>query len=276
MRLSSSPLAFLDVVAVVAVVVFGAATGAGCPASVPDGLTEGDCFVDEHCAGSDLCVNAACVAAPDCLGVDDWVFCKDAIEALSPGRGRTAICAFDDDVVRFAAHCAVACETDDACAANSLCTDFGNCVPGLRRFPTGTPRGTHASLQAGVGETVLDIPATTSLGGLASRGGQGDGAWAEGLDPSVGHLESLWARAAVIDAGDGRALIVRLPIIFPGSALTEAIAAKLEAVTGEDWRDALVVSTTHNHSGPARFLPLLDEAESALGPFGIGRDDAIM
>ena len=250
-----------------AVVVVAASFGA-CE-QPPDGLVEPDCFVDENCDGTDLCVDGACVAAPQCLGVDDWPFCKEAVEKLLPGRGRTAMCLFDDATERDA-HCHIGCEADDACAEGSLCTDFGNCVPGLRRTPTGTPRGTHSTLQAGVGEAVLDIPATASLGGLASRGGPGDGDWAAGLDASVGHLESLWARAAVLDAGDGRALIVRLPVIFPGSALTEAIAAKLEAVTGDDWRDALVVSTTHNHSGPARFVPILAEAESVLGPFGVG------
>ena len=244
----------------------------GCPGgSGPEEIDEevDDCVVDEGCGIAELCVAGDCVQAPECLGTDDWAFCVDAVEALQPGQGRTSWCAFDDEL-ETAAHCRIGCETDDACAAGSLCTDFGVCVPGLRRAPGTTGLSSHATLLAGVGEAVIDIPITTSLGGLASRSGTGDGEWADGMNAAVGHLEGLWARAVVLDAGDGRALIVRLPMIFPGSALTEAIAFELERVTGDDWRDALVVSTTHNHSAPARFLPLLREAEGTLGPFGVG------
>ncbi|HEY1099967.1 MAG TPA: hypothetical protein VGF99_13615, partial [Myxococcota bacterium] len=150
---------------------------AGCPQPVLDGFDEAECRLDDDCGARRLCSVGACVDAPTCLGLDDWNFCRDAIAALHPqeaSRGRTAYCAYDDDA-QSNAHCVVGCETDDACPADSLCTDFGTCVPGLRRTPTTATRGAHATLLAGVGEVVLDVPATTSLGGLASRSGSGDG-----------------------------------------------------------------------------------------------------
>ncbi|MDP2339849.1 MAG: hypothetical protein Q8O67_02740 [Deltaproteobacteria bacterium] len=228
-----------------------------------------ECTTVDGCAALEVCIKERCEPAPRCLGIDDWPFCSDTLDALQPGAGRTAVCE-SDGVGLLDSHCRVACEIDAQCSADSLCTDFGNCVPGLKRPTPGIPRGAHAPLLAGVGEVILNVPLTTSLGGLSARAGPGDGRWADGMDPAVGHIEGLWARAASLDAGDGRFLVVRLPIIFPTGALTEAIAQGLEEATGEDWRDALVVSATHTHSGPARFLPLLGESEAVLGPFGIG------
>ncbi len=242
---------------------------AACEAKAPDPTDEPPCTTVDGCPALEVCVAGVCVPAPRCLGIDDWPFCRESLDALAAGTGRTAVCSADDEG-SLDSHCRVACEIDAQCAPDALCTDFGNCVPGLRRHPTGRAPSAHADLLAGVGEARLNVPLTTSLGGLAARAGPGDGRWADGLDPAVGHLEGLWARAASLDVGDGRLLLVRLPIIFPTGALSEAIAQGLQDATGDDWRDALVVSATHTHSGPARFLPLLGESEAVLGPFGIG------
>jgi hypothetical protein len=223
----------------------------------------------DACGENEVCAGGDCVASPECLAIDDWPFCREALNELQTGLGQTAICQSDgEDTLSF--HCSVACQVDDDCAEGRLCTDFGRCVDGLKRETPGAVPGTHAPLLAGVGEVRLDVPLTVSLGGLSSRAGPGDGRWADGMDAAVGTLEGLWARAASLDVGDGRLLVVRLPIIFPTGAMTEAIAARINALTGDDYRDALVVSGTHTHSGPARFLPLLGESEAVLGPFGIG------
>lgn len=241
----------------------------GCTCTPPPDVFVPECATVDGCGDGRVCAAGACVAAPGCLAIDDWAFCRDALNELEAGLGRTAICQrVGEDSLE--AVCRVGCEEDTDCLAGSLCTDFGRCVPGLLRTPTGTPPRAHARLLAGVGEVLLDVPLTTSLGGFSSRAGPGDGAWADGMDAAVGRLEGLQARAVSLDAGDGRLLVVRLPIIFPTGAMTEAIAASLEAAAGEDWRDALVVAGTHTHSGPARFLPLLGESEAVLGPFGIG------
>lgn len=242
----------------------------GCP-NPPDGQndpTPPECAVADECDPGELCLDGACAAAPGCLGIDDWPFCREALNELADGLGRTAVCEQRSAEDTFFA-CKPACETDDQCRDGSLCTDFGRCVPGLIHATT-TTKGTHATLLAGVGEVPLDVPATTCMGGLSVRAGPGDGGWADGMDASVGHLDGLTARAAWLDAGDGRFLVVRLPIIFPTQALTEAIAVRVQQDTGIDVRDALLVSATHTHSGPARFLPLLAESEGLLGPFGIG------
>ncbi|MBM4280507.1 MAG: hypothetical protein FJ137_07015 [Deltaproteobacteria bacterium] len=261
----SLPRPFLFFSAVVAV---AASVGEGCAREVVPPTGPG-CITIDECGEGRLCAAGACVDAPPCRGVDDWPFCRDELEQFEAGLGRTAICE-SPSPTSLDFTCRVACETDDQCSGDALCTDFGHCVPGLRRRPAGTPKAAHAPLVAGVGEALLDVPLSTSLGGFSSRAGPGDGAWADGMEPAVGRLEGLWARAALLDAGDGRVLFVRLPIIFPTAAMTEAIAQALQEQTGDDWRDALVVTGTHTHSGPARFLPLLGESEAVLGPFGIG------
>jgi hypothetical protein len=262
LRCSSSLFASAVLVVVVAVV-----DGCSCEPTVPP--PEPECTTIDGCDDGHLCAAGACVVAPPCRGVDDWPYCRDELDKLQSGLGRTAICE-SPSPTSLDFTCRVACEVDADCSEDALCTDFGHCVPGLRRRPDGTPQSAHAPLLAGVGEALLDVPLTTSLGGYSSRAGPGDGAWADGLEPAVGRLEGMFARAALLDAGDGRVLFVRLPIIFPTAAMTEAIAHALEAATGDDWRDALVVTGTHTHSGPARFLPLLGESEAVLGPFGIG------
>jgi hypothetical protein len=237
----------------------------------PEPVPEAECTTFDGCDGFDVCANTQCEAPPRCLSIDDWPFCREALNALEPGLGRTAICVpAADDGASLDFFCRPACETDAQCSAGSLCTDFGRCVPGLVRTPQTPTPGAHAPLIAGVFEVPLDVPATTCLGGFSSRAGSGDGAWADGMDAAVGHLDGLDVRAAYLDVGDGALLVIRMPIIFPTAALTEAVAQRLEADTGRNLRDALVINATHTHSGPARFLPLLDESEALLGPFGIG------
>ncbi len=245
-------------------------TFGGCDCGqAPDVDVDDECAGVDACAAGEVCAQGACVASPECLAIDDWPFCRDALNELDDGLGTTAICLSDgEDTLSF--HCSVACQVDDDCAAGRLCTDFGRCVDGLRRETPGPSLSPHATLLAGVGEVRLDVPLTTSLGGLSSRAGPGDGRWADGMDAAVGTLDGLWARAASLDAGDGRLVVIRLPIIFPTGAMTEAIAARINALTGDDYRESLVVTGTHTHSGPARFLPLLGESEAVLGPFGIG------
>lgn len=249
--------------------VVGVVNAGGCRGRVPPPEVIPPCTSSEACGVGNVCAAGTCQEAPGCLGIDDWPFCREALNDLEPGLGRTAVCN-QRSADEFFFACRPACESDDECVADSLCTDFGRCVPGLRRHPVTPTVGPHATLLAGAGEAVLDVPTTTCMGGFSSRAGSGDGRWADGMDAAVGHIEGLWARAAWLDAGDGQLLVVRLPIIFPTQALTEAIAVGVNAETGVDVRDSLLVSATHTHSGPARFLPLLEESEGLLGPFGIG------
>jgi hypothetical protein len=265
LRVACALASVVPLASVVAVVVGGGCAGCEPVASPP----APECVTVDGCGDGRTCAAGRCIDALPCRSVDDWPYCREELDKLQAGLGRTAICQ-SSSATSLDFTCRVACEQDDQCSPDALCTDFGACVPGLRRAPTGTADRPHAPLLAGVGEALLDVPLTTSLGGFSSRAGPGDGAWADGLSPAVGHLEGLWARAAALDAGDGRLLVLRLPIIFPTGAMTEAIAHALQEATGDDWRDALIVTATHTHSGPARFLPLLGDSEAVLGPFGIG------
>lgn len=44
----------------------------------------------------------------------------------------------------------------------------------------------------------------------------------------------------------------------------------VEEETGLDWRDSLILSATHTHSGPARHWPLPPDPYLPIGSFGIG------
>ena len=74
----------------------------------------------------------------------------------------------------------------------------------------------------------------------------------------------------LLDNGARQLALVRLPIIFPTASLHEAVARRLQEKTGRDWRDSLVLSGTHTHSGPGRFLqlPKPENAKLPLGSFG--------
>jgi len=127
----------------------------------------------------------------------------------------------------------------------------------------------HA-LKAGYGHALLDFPVGMSLGGFSSRVQPNDGQYGGGLSQSVGAYDALDARALLLDNGENPVLLIRVPLIFLDMSLHEQVARALQARTGRDWRDHLVISATHTHSGPARLWPLPAQTLIPLGLFGIG------
>ena len=89
------------------------------------------------------------------------------------------------------------------------------------------------------------------------------------MDPTFGQLHGLYVRALALDNGARPLMLIRLPSVFPTMPMHEAVAQRLQTLTGENWRDSLVISGTHTHSGPGRFLHLPREALLDLGLLGV-------
>ena len=217
---------------------------------------QGDCEVDE------LCVEGTCVAATSCDDVNDWRRCVQDFEPFGAEVMLRAMCGVHG-------YCRVACLEDGECGAGQTCTDYGYC----RDFdadltgadPGGAPR---APLQAGVSNVLMTFPIGISMAGYGSRFRSGSERYAELLSSSVGQFHAQFARGLALDNGERQLLIVRLPIIFASAWLHEAVARRLEDATGANWRDSLVISTTHSHSGPARYWPIVDDTALDLGRLG--------
>jgi hypothetical protein len=83
-------------------------------------------------------------------------------------------------------------------------------------------------------------------------------------------MHGLDTRAIALDNGVKRLLLLRVETIFPTMSLHEAVARRLQDRTGEDWRNNLVLSATHTHSGPARFFYLPERLGIDAGSLGTG------
>jgi hypothetical protein len=231
-----------------------------------DGGEPGDpCTFQNDCAEDEVCAAGRCAPAPACDGISPGGLrqCTIAIRRLDPDAVDRAYCD--------GSACRVACVHDTDCASGEQCTDYGACRPFTGQITGDRPGGdARAPLQAGVGNELLNFPVGIALGGFGNRG-ELPGRYAESLGASQGQAHGLYARAVLLDNGERQMMFIRLPIIFPTAALHEAVARQLQERTGKDWRDSLVISGTHTHSGPGRFLQLPTSTGIDLGIVGTDR-----
>jgi hypothetical protein len=219
------------------------------------------CAVQADCAEGTMCLDEVCVEAPSCRNIDDWTTCVEAFEEIEPGLGRRAVCERP--------HCRIACLVDQDCASGEVCTDHGKCRPFNGELTGEHPGGeSREELEAGVSNVLMTFPIGLSQGGYGSRAETNAGRYVESLSKTDGQMHGLYARAFVLDNGERQLMFVRMPIIFPTMPLHEAVARKLQEETGKDWRDSLVISGTHTHSGPTRYWQLPGDALLPLGTFG--------
>ena len=221
------------------------------------------CEADRDCPEFGLCVDGLCQAAPTCRALDDWPKCERLLNAIKPDLGRFAAC-----INRV---CRVRCNLDSECREGETCTDFGECMP-FTGSVTGEAPGGEApgTFRAGFSSTLMNFPIGTEMGGFGERAAFEDGRYATTLRASVGETQGLFARTMVIDNGSRQLMFIRLPVIFIDAAFHEAIARHLQERTGKDWRDSLVISTTHTHSGPCRHWHMPADNAAPIGAFGIG------
>ncbi|QDG51477.1 hypothetical protein FIV42_12190 [Persicimonas caeni] len=228
---------------------------------VDDDTGPASCELQADCAEGTMCHGGVCVEAPECGGLRDWDTCVEAFEALEPGLGRRAVCGGE--------HCRIACLVDQHCADGQVCADNGSCVDFTGEITGEHPGGdSREPLEAGVANTLMTFPIGLSQGGYGSRSASGDGRYVESLRETDGQMHGLYARAFVLDNGERQLMFIRLPVIFPTMPLHEAVARKLQEETGKDWRDSLIISGTHTHSGPTRYWQLPDDTALPLGSFG--------
>ena len=230
---------------------------------VPGPAVGGECEFQWDCDPQFLCADGLCHRLERCGDRANWVECVEGVEELEPGLGYRAVC--------LDGWCSILCETDQDCKDGETCTDFGFCKAYDGEITALDPGGEeHDDLQAGYGEVLLNFPIGAPLAGFGSRAAFGEGRYAESLQRSAGQLHGLFVRAVFIDNGERQLIVLRAPIIFPSMALHEVVSQALQERTGKDWRDSLIISATHSHSGPARFWHVPADAAMSVGAFGIG------
>lgn len=235
---------------------------------VPDVAEEIDtadlvpCETQEGCPElTEFCKDGFC-QQESCRSEVFWYDCENKLNAIEPDLGRHAIC-----VDRI---CTLACLTDDDCATGEACADFGVCRPFTGEITGVQPTSGVTGLRVGLSNTLWNFPIGTSLGGYGERAAYDDGRYTKSLRASAGIHGDLWLRGMAVDSGDRQFLILRAPIIFMGAEMNEEVARSLQERTGHDWRDSILLSSTHTHSGPCRHWPLPEQAATTLGTFGIG------
>ena len=122
--------------------------------------------------------------------------------------------------------------------------------------PTPAPRPAPGVFQAGAALVRMPVPVGIGTSGNSFLGGpSSDSPYAETY-PASKHLHGHPdIRAVMYSRGDTYELIlVRLDMIAAVQQLRDAVLAELLERTGKDWDDALVLSATHTHSGPGRFI----------------------
>lgn len=138
---------------------------------------------------------------------------------------------------------------------------------------TAPPKPVQAALavgawQAGVAVEPSFAPVGLSLGGFGFRIGP-NGRFNEHLGAAVGRYEQPLIKALAIGNGHGLVIFVKVPLIFATDLLRRRALAHMQAATGYDFSDALILSATHTHSGPARFWALPE----GVGLFGLDEFD---
>lgn len=224
------------------------------------------CQDQAACADDEICLQGRCQPSAACSSPKQQTPCRRQVEDAG-GDPTLAARAFCDG-----SYCKMACVRDADCGEDNVCTDNGLCAPFLGNLEAPRPGGeAPAPLQAGVGNTLMRFPIGVPLGGFGSRAGSDPiSRYSDALTGSKGQYHGLYARAILLDTGERELLLVRLPVIFPTGPLHEAVARELHERTGQNWRDDLIISGTHTHSGPGRFLhlPPPDQSLLPLGNFG--------
>jgi hypothetical protein len=255
----------------------GSDTVADAPSDVADDAGSGDatgedtdvadvevgapCGDTTECEQPEFCVEGFCQRIA-CQNPSAWGYCQTQLNAVEDDLGRFAVCLDHT--------CQLRCVTDLDCGSGEICTDFGVCRDFGSEFGPRAGGGERAPLQVGFSDYLWNFPVGIELGGYGERAASDDGRYAVSLRASVGTFHGLTIRVAALDNGENELLIIRLPIIFIGGALQEDLARNLLAETGEDYRDSILISSTHTHSGPCRHWHLPDPAAAPLGAFGIG------
>lgn len=241
-------------------IVFGTLSFGACDGTT-DPIVEPACTVSSDCATTEYCDAGACVDAGSCK---KWTECANAADKADPGSGRAYAC--------ISSTCTRQCVSDADCSTQGdICTDFGVCVAyDGTQLPFDSGNGAASALRAGVGEAILNYPVGTALGGYGSRAKGNDTRYAVSLSGAQGLMDGQFSRAVVLENATTRLMLIRVPVIFSFDHMHERVARALQERTGQDWRDELIISATHTHSGPARFWRFPSDGAVDVGMLGTG------
>lgn len=139
-------------------------------------------------------------------------------------------------------------------------TNQSSCV---QKFPE-SGQTSIQPLKAGVAEGFLDFPVGVSMAGFGGRPG-GDSPYNSALGASAGFYNRLRVKALALNNGGETIVVVKTPLIFPTLYLYEKINEKLKSDYGLELFNNIILTSTHTHSGPARFWRLLE----GFGTFGL-------
>lgn len=241
------------------------------PKDIDNGeLNDESCEHHAECGMNEICAEGDCESAGSCASASSWDVCTGRAEELSPEEGWMYACV--------EGACTRMCVTDQDCdGEDEICSDFGSCIAYTGTLlPYDSGDNTPGELQAGVGEVLINAPIGVEMGGYGSRAEPNDGRYAVSLSASRGQMDAQYARAVVLDNGIGRLLLIRVPMVFSFSQMHERIAQNLQDETGVDWRDELIISSTHTHSGPTGFWRFPDETAIDPGMLGAGKFNQIL
>lgn len=234
-------------------------------ADVTDETTDGDtdpklCALSSDCKDNELCLSGACQPPIECKSpASSWKFCANEFNKLEEGSGSRAICN--------GSFCQKTCFEDTECSDGQICGDDGRCVAYTRDLTAPAPGGdARSGIKVGVSNRLFDIPIGLNNAGFGGGEG-GGGRYVDQMEATVGQFQGFYNRAIALDNGERQLVFMRSPIIFPTGPLHEEVAHRLQEITGKNWRDSLVISGTHTHSGPGRHLHL-PEVDAPLGLVG--------
>ncbi|NVB40047.1 neutral/alkaline non-lysosomal ceramidase N-terminal domain-containing protein [Pseudenhygromyxa sp. WMMC2535] len=122
-----------------------------------------------------------------------------------------------------------------------------------------TTGGMPTPLQAGVAMRHLDRPVGISLAGYGGRVGGTDTPWSGLFWGTRGLYNFPTIKAMVLESDEGERLIMmKTPMMSAESGITDAVAAKYEALYGEDLRGRIIMGGTHSHHAHGRYWRLPD------------------
>ncbi|MDP8224998.1 MAG: hypothetical protein P9L99_16685 [Candidatus Lernaella stagnicola] len=116
---------------------------------------------------------------------------------------------------------------------------------------------TGGRLVAGAASGYLKVPIGVSLGGFAMRFGPRM-AYNAAMGGSRGYLDRPVAKAVALQVDDRRLVIAKVSMMGVTESLRTQVVNQVREQIGVDLDRGLVLTASHTHSGPARFLPVPD------------------
>ncbi|MCO4771397.1 MAG: neutral/alkaline non-lysosomal ceramidase N-terminal domain-containing protein [Deltaproteobacteria bacterium] len=122
--------------------------------------------------------------------------------------------------------------------------------------PTPAPEPEAGPFMAGAASALMDIPVGIGTAGNSFLGGpDSDSPYSDSFPATRRVHAHPDVRAVMYSRGEGfEVILVRIDMIASIQQLRDAVLLELLERTGNDWDDALVLSATHSHSGPGRFI----------------------